>query len=147
MLLAGSSISFPYVRDNVPGGYVLRPKIPIVFVNVENKVEVLALVDSGADVSIVPKDLAEALQLDLSGKSYSIGDFHRRNVEVVNVFVNVHIQKKDTIFRISNMPVKVSMSNDEQPEGVILGRDGFFKEFDITFRENAGRIELAKIRR
>ncbi len=134
------------MTEKVEKGIIFRPKIPITISSGEKSLETLALVDSGSDISIIPRDMAEFLSLDLSGKLGEVSDFHKRKVELVYSFVNVKIEKGDTVFRMPQLPVRIPVKDEDQPDGVILGRDSLFREFDITFRENSKRIELVKIR-
>lgn len=145
--MPASSISFPYATEKVERGFVFRPKIPITLSSSEKSLETLSLVDSGSDVTVVPLGIAEFLGIDTSGKVSSVSDFHEKKVEMAYSFVNLKIEKGDSVFHIMQMPARIPLKEEDQPDGVILGRDGIFREFDITFEENARRIVLQKIRR
>lgn len=90
--------------------------------------------------------MPQILDLDLSGKYTAINDFHGQKVEAVTSFINAELSKGEQKFHIPKMEVKIPLKGEEQTKEIILGRFGFFTEFDITFRENAKRIELTKIR-
>ncbi len=144
--MPASSVSFPYVAEKVERGIAFRPKTPITLSHDEKGLETLGLVDSGSDVSLIPLEMAVFLGLDLSGKRSEVSDFHKKKVEMAYSFVNLKIEKGDTIFRILQMTIRIPIKNEEQPDGVILGRDGIFREFNITFEENSRRIVLQKVR-
>lgn len=141
------AISFPYKLDKVGDGFVIRPKIPITLSHNGKSIDVIALIDSGSDISSIPKGLAEFLGLDLSGKTYEIEGIGGKKIEVVNAFVNLTIRKGSEVCRIGQLPIKVPIKEEYQTEDIILGRDTFFDEFIITFKQNEKRIILEKIRR
>ena len=70
------TIYFKYKTVKRPDGTEVKtPSIPILLSGKE-KIETIALIDSGADISAISKDLAEILGLDLSGEhnaAYGIG--------------------------------------------------------------------------
>lgn len=47
------TVSFPYHLEKLDGTVVLKPKIPVKLRNYGKELEVLAVVDSGADVSLI----------------------------------------------------------------------------------------------
>lgn len=62
------TISFRYKTVKRPDGTEVRtPSIPILLEGKE-KFETLALLDSGADISAIPKDVADILGLKLGSK-------------------------------------------------------------------------------
>ena len=145
--MPASSVSFPYVPEKVERGVIFRPKIPVTLSYGEKSLETLGLVDSGSDISIIPLGIAEFLGIDLSGRSGEVSDFHKKKIEMVYSFVNLKIEKGDVVFRIFQLAVRIPMKDEDQPDGIILRRDGVFREFDITFEENARKIVLQKVRR
>jgi hypothetical protein len=140
------AISFPYKVEKVKDGFVYRPKIPILLTHNGKSIDTIGLIDSGSDISTIPKGLAEYLGLELGGKTYEIEGVGGR-VEVVNTFVNLTIQKGSEIHHIRQLSVKVPIREEDQNEDIILGRDVFFNEFVITFKQNEKRIILEKVRR
>ena len=68
------TISFKYKIVKRPDGTTVKtPSIPLQLQG-DQSFDTLALVDSGADVSAIPKSIAEILGLDLSGKkTYAYG--------------------------------------------------------------------------
>lgn len=105
----------------------------------------IGLVDSGADVSIMPKRMADFLDLK-SEEAKGMTDFVSASVDVRSATGSLDVVKGNETARLPNVEVRIPMSDEEQPDELILGRFGFFTEFDITFKENARRVELAKVR-
>lgn len=81
------TLTFRYKTVKRPDGTEVKtPSIPIILSGKE-KIETLGLLDSGADISAIPKDLAEVLGLDLSGKpttAFGIGG----KVDALNTKIN-----------------------------------------------------------
>ena len=62
-------MSFRYKSINRPDGSKIKtPSIPVLLSHKE-KFETIALLDSGADFSAIPKGVAEILGISLEGKS------------------------------------------------------------------------------
>lgn len=138
-------MSFPYALKKNERGEFHFPGILVRVRNGNNEAEVMGQVDSGADISIMPRKLAEFLQLDID-EAKSIRDFVESEVGVGSSKVSIDIRRGNEVVRIPGVEVRIPMDDRNQPEWLILGRYGFFTEFDVTFRENARRIELARVR-
>lgn len=133
-------LSFNYHRLlNKKGSDIRTPTIPVILKgNSETSIEVYALIDSGADVSVLPKALAELLNLDLSGKeeiSYGIGGEIKVKNTKVHITMNKAREKYDFL-----IPVQVVLNGEEPP--IILGREGFFEKFIVTIDEGRQKIRL-----
>lgn len=137
------TLSFKYKAITRPNGDIVRtPSIPITLSgNSQTKIEVIALIDSGADISIISQDIAELLSLDLSEQkdiSRGIGG----EVEVINTKMSVNIKKGYENYTL-NIPVQVILGDSKIP--IILGRAGFFDNFIISFNQRQERVFLKKI--
>jgi len=134
------TIVFKYKTVNRPDGTQVKiPSIPI-SLNGKVKFDTIALLDSGADISCMPKDLAEVLGLDLNKEkshAYGIGGM----VDSVETKVSITVQKGHERYTL-DIPFKVIFSNYDFP--LILGRDGFFDKFIITFDQDKERVSLKK---
>ena len=98
------------------------------------------MLDSGADISAIPKSIAELLGLNLDTKitsAYGIGG----RVKSVESSVKVIVQKRHERYSF-NLPVKVVL--DEYDFPILLGRLGFFDKFVITFDQENERVLLKK---
>ena len=123
------------------GTEVKSPSIPITLVGKSMKFDAVALLDSGADVSAIPKDIAELLGLDISGKvesAYGIGG----KVDSVETSMSLIIEKGHEHY-VFDIPVKVILDSYEFP--VLLGRAGFFDKFVVSFDQKNEKIFLKKI--
>jgi len=131
---------FKYKQVARPDGTLVKiPSIPITLIG-ETSIDVIALVDSGADISVIPKEMGELLGLDLSGRkdfAYGIGG----KVKTVEVKVGVVVEKGHERYSF-RMPLKVVLDKYDFPP--LLGRKGFFNEFVITINEEKERISLKK---
>ena len=138
------SIIFRYVHVPRQDGTLRRaPFIPIIVRNKFGKtMNVVALLDSGADNTVIPKDLADVLGLKE----------HNVEAETGGIGGKVKVKKSRFSFRIKgvresyslDVPVLVLQeANMDVP--LLLGRRGFFENFHITFKQNEEKIVLKKI--
>lgn len=127
---------FKYVSEiDEKGHYSQSPSIPIV---INDKSEFFALIDSGADISVMPKYFADMLGINLSTEleaSYGIGGF----VDSVQTKIKVKIfdEIENHEFEI---PIKIVLNNNKFP--ILLGRKGFFDKFLICFNESQEQVSL-----
>ena len=118
--------------------------IPVTFTNGEESVETTALLDSGADFVALSKDMAEALGLDLRGpRETCITPLGSGEVVEVKVTIRIAQGHEGYLFTV---PSKVLMI-DHNGTPPLLGRIGFFDEFEITFNQQKEKIWLKKIDR
>jgi hypothetical protein len=123
----------------------VQKRLPHVLVGLKGKnseifIDTYALVDSGADISVIPKDFAELIGVDIGGPK-GIANGLGGEVEVVNSKMELKI-KGDRVTYDLNVPVQVILSDSKIP--VILGRDGFFSYFRIEFDHANSRIKFVK---
>ena len=134
------TISFRYKTVKRPDGtFVKTPSIPITLIGKEN-FDTIALLDSGADISAVPKSIAELLGLDLKGQidyAYGIGG----KVKSIETSISISVQKGHEHYNFI-LPIKVVLDNYDFP--ILLGRAGFFDEFVITFDQENEKVLLKK---
>ena len=138
------SIIFRYVHvPREDGSLRQAPFIPILVTNKFGRImKVIALLDSGADNTVIPKDLAEILGLK-EGKI---------DTETSGIGGNVKVRKSRLHFKIKgeresyslDVPVLV-LQNPGSDVPLLLGRHGFFEHFHITFKQNEEKIVLKKI--
>lgn len=118
------------------------PFIPI-FAHDENNrlVQIIALIDSGADNIVMPKELAEILGLKLGEEIETAGIGGKTKVRRTKLSFTV--KKGREAYQIIASALVLMDDNIDVP--LILGRNGFFEEFDITFRQSEEKIILKKI--
>lgn len=132
---------FRYKRVNRPDGTTVKtPSLPVTLMGEKESIEMVALLDSGADISVIPKEVAEILGFDLSGEIrlvHGIGG----TVRTIEKRINVVVAKGRENYTL-NIPIKIVL--DEYDFSPLLGRAGFFKEFTITFMQGRQRFSLKK---
>lgn len=135
------ALNFKYrIVKRPDGSEVKTPSIPITFSG-NQKISNLALLDSGADISVVPKAIADWLGLDLTGErktAFGIGG----KVEAVDSKTNILIERGHEKYYLQ-IPVKVIMDQYDFP--VLLGRLGFFDNFIISFDQSNEKVTLKKV--
>lgn len=135
------TITFRYKTITRPDNTKVKaPIIPVLFHGKEN-IATTALVDSGADISAMPKDFAELLGIELKGKkeiAYGIGG----TVESIDSKISVTIEKDHEKYDFL-IPIKIILGKHDFP--ILLGRAGFFDEFIISFDQSKQKISLKKI--
>lgn len=134
--------SFPYVMEKIKDGFVYRPKIPVTISYKGNRIETYGIIDSGSDITILPREIAKVLGIELTGKQTEIGGLGGGSLKVVINFVNLNIGGNHLI----QVKVHIPTEESKDAEQFILGQEPLFQEFNITFEYNAKRIALNKIR-
>ena len=99
------------------------------------------MLDSGADVSVISKDMAEAIGVSMDAEVI-ISNGVTGPGEFIPSRVNVHIEKGHEDYRF-NIPVLIILKPYELPP--LLGRAEVFDKFEITFKEHDRRIEMTRI--
>lgn len=134
------TISFRYKSVKRPDGTLVKtPSIPILLKSKE-VFETIGLLDSGADISAMSKDVAEILGLNLSGKrtpAFGIGG----KVDSVETKVRISTEKGHEHYAFQ-IPVKVILGKYDFP--VLIGRAGFFDKFVISFDEENEKVSLKR---
>jgi len=118
-----------------------RPLIEIEIINGNNRLKTRGLLDSGADMTFIPKTVGEVLKLnnpsgdevsDILGESVTLADGKKTKYvkRTVTLLIGAHKSK-----------IKVGwlfMSNNAQ---ILLGRD-LFLDFDVLFKERKKKVIL-----
>ncbi|MEK6852583.1 MAG: retropepsin-like aspartic protease [Nanoarchaeota archaeon] len=141
------SLTFRYKRVKRPNNVeVNSPSIPVTLSGDGGKYTFVALLDSGADVSAIPQEVAELLGLDLSGKKEDAAGIGGK-VPAVQSKVFLEIGKPHEIYKF-DLPVKVILNKgivlDGQEIPVLLGRAGFFDKFVIILDQKEERVTLKR---
>jgi len=132
-------ISFKYQRERSKLlGIILRPIAEVYFEDAGGReIRTLMYIDSGADISLIPKALGETLGLELEKEDI------KEITGVGNARIPVIIKKVK--MRIGNVEFEARVAWALE-EGVppLLGRLNVFDRFDINFREGDKIIEFRR---
>jgi len=118
-----------------------RPSVPVTLIGPGESVDTIALIDSGADISLISKEMGELLGLDLTGEfqwAHGVGG----RVRTVERHVRLKIGRDHEYYTL-DLPIKVII--DAYDLSPLLGRTGFFEYFDITFSEAQEKIWLKHV--
>jgi predicted aspartyl protease len=118
------------------------PTIPVTFIGPGESIDIVAILDSGADISVLPLEVGEQLGLDLTKKRGPCGGIGGE-VDTAEDYVRVRIAQGHENYTF-DIPVKVVLDLKSSVP-VLIGREGFFEEFEITFDERRERISLKKV--
>lgn len=139
------ALHFKYKPIDRPDGRVVKsPSIPVTLIGKMIKYDVIGLIDSGADISVIPRDMADLLGLDLKNKSIEESRGIGGKVRTIETSMKIIVEGKKSHEKYSlTLPVNVILDGDPPP--LLLGRAGFFDNFVITFDESKQKVKLKKI--
>lgn len=127
-------IIFRYKKEIGRNNIVIRRPVADVFLRAKNGnwIEFHPYIDSGADVTLIPLSLGKLLGLDATkGEIERIGGISG-SIPVVYLPVRIRIGTVE-------LPIKLGWALVERVPP-LLGRDGVFDRFEITFRQRVGEI-------
>ncbi|OGY31240.1 MAG: hypothetical protein A3C02_03000 [Candidatus Andersenbacteria bacterium RIFCSPHIGHO2_02_FULL_45_11] len=128
VLRSGASCRFPFVNLDVINSENGRLK------------NVFALVDSGSESNIFRMDVAEELGLDVSsGEKVVFGGYGSGKIDGMLLPVDMQLWLGNTPHR---WKAEVIFS-DAAKERQVLGQEGFFDQFEITFRRKSAEFEIS----
>ncbi|MCA0457257.1 MAG: retroviral-like aspartic protease [Chloroflexi bacterium] len=130
-------ITFPFIQvSNGRNEFAQRPIIPISLSLGANRISAMALIDSGADVNVLPYDVGlqlganwnvQKIQLELSG---NLSQF-----EAKGILLSINIGSFD--------PVKLAFAWTQSRQApLILGQMNFSDEFAVCFHRFRNKIEI-----
>ena len=156
-------LKFDYHGDSVPNSdtsarkprieVVRRPKIEVVFrknaspaTQTNPEFKGYGLLDSGADITYIPKKIADLIKLNLDRSTLKETTSASGSFKTFRNCVYIELVFKKTRIPIGYVDIAISDSqigNDE--DKILLGRNGIFKEYEITFYESDKKIGMKKI--
>jgi len=139
-------MTFKYKRIDRPEPLppTISPMIPVTFKGSKGMIDAVCLLDSGADVSTIPRGLAEIIGLDLSGEKEEIQGIGG-SIEAIVSRVLIIIQRKHEKYQISAEVRVIPPQDNEDKFPILIGRKDFFESFNITFKESNRKIILKKV--
>jgi len=118
------------------------PYIPIQVQDARGKIlKVIALLDSGADETVIPYDLAEVLGLTAREPVFETGGIGG-SVKVKATHFSFIVQGNREKYPLQIRALIVQDKEADIP--LILGRHGFFEQFHIMFKQDEEKIVLKK---
>lgn len=131
---------FPYRKYKDKEGNLVQ--LPIVSVRIKcNKVmlPIWGLLDSGADITLLNNSFAQLFNINLK-KGRAIDVFGVLEGTGCTAYLHqVNISVKD----LGGVDTVAAFTDSEKyPDHMILGRRGFFDQFEITFREYQKEVEI-----
>ncbi len=120
------SIEYPYRYKESPFGRLPDPLITLLVQTWYGWQPFDFLVDSGADVSMVPKSMADWVGVELKGLN------RHRSYGIEGKGLNVH--EGSLMIRLGNVDVKVPcLYSSQENTPLLLGRAGIFDHFTLIF--------------
>lgn len=114
-----------------------HPIIPLVLINNKKRVNTSALVDSGATISIFNSSVGAELGIDVESGEKRI--FQGVSAKLVGYVHNITINIADTEIRC-----RAAFSSELGTSFNLIGREGIFDKFLITFNEKNKELIIDK---
>ena len=115
------------------------PIIPITLIKKNIEIDTDGLIDSGANISVFREEIAECLEISIEdGEEILIQGLGGR---IVGYIHELRVRVDDVEF-----PCKVVFSKELTVGLNILGREGFFEYFQITFNEKDKEVVIERNR-
>lgn len=120
---------------------IFRPTVPIIFKNKTKFIHTEAIIDSGADFTILPIEIAGILDIKLDAKTKTT--FHGAGNNTFTVYPSPegieHILRQGG-FRTIQWKAKIFFA-ESQP-GILLGHKGFLEKFKVTLDGRKKEVEI-----
>ncbi|NIA02360.1 MAG: hypothetical protein GWP15_03175 [Nitrospirae bacterium] len=120
---------------------IFRPTVPIIFKNKSKFIQTEAIIDSGADFTILPIELAGILELKLDGRKKTT--FHGAGSNPFTVYPSPvkieHILRQE---KFRPIKWKTNIFFAESQPGILLGHKGFLENFRVTLDGKRKEIEI-----
>ena len=143
------NISYNFTRYKVKGVEILRPIIPVELQFKDNEPIIYTmLLDSGADISLISKDVGESLGIDTDREPNDDVYGVTGHTPVIDEKIKIKIGIGSRYEFTGEIPVQLTKIAG-RPAIPALGRETLFKEFDVHFRmgqkEDKKKFVLSKL--
>ena len=113
---------------------------PIIIFSIKG-VDFFGIIDSGADSSIMPKEVAEVLSIDMEKlEEDEIITVNGQIVKVKRAYFDVSFKDLRESKIINKVPFHISLDNSLKD--IVIGRAGIFDHFTVTFEQMYKRVGL-----
>lgn len=130
------------------GGYAIRPRILVELNGQYGSISVPALIDSGCDTTVIPEGIAKAIGISMKGEKDKLYAF-RESTDVIRstatiIFLGKMHRQSVTL---NDIPVLISLEKEgiKDEEDIVIGIDGIFDAFDITFKKIQNKIIFKRV--
>jgi hypothetical protein len=124
-----SSFTKRWTREKTPSGTIHRPIVNLVFQEKQGYNLYSFIVDSGADISLAPRLLAERIGLNWGRGSRRI----LRGISAKpECFLDGRIHETATFLPDLALPLTLPICFADGDAPYLIGREGFFDRFNIT---------------
>ena len=130
-----SGVHYPYIKFHG----LFYPLIPVVLKKGKKTVSTLALLDSGASVSVFRPEIAKALGLSINGKNV-------RTLKSAGGGVAIHEISVGLDMGGASFSTRVGFSNQAVASFNIIGREGVFSRFSIVINEMMKTVILVPLK-
>lgn len=135
---------------------IKRPRIEIAMrksrdianVSTNPEFRTFGLVDSGADISFIPRSIADILGLDLDATSIKATQSASGEFKTYRTTMYLEIIHKKQRVEVDMVDVAVPQEDkmtENLEKQVLVGRNGLFDKYRITFDEASKTISLTQI--
>lgn len=122
--------------NNSPSGYISLPMFQVRLLNGSKYKDVICLLDSGADNSILHSSVADVLGIELTkGKPKTFYGIANQAALGFLHLIQLQIQG-------FNEAIDIEVAFTEDNEISLIGQLGFFDNYQITFERYRGRFEI-----
>lgn len=142
-------LTYEFVSEKLhTGTCVKRPKVLVTLVGKKRSMNFLALLDSGTDISMIPRTIADSLGIDYAKNSketvlgFDEETFLCADCKINLIFKSQNDEQDEHIYKLPALVMLTDIENE-----VILGCEGIFDNFKITFHyRNKITMERNKIK-
>jgi len=125
------------------GTYTKRPIVDIILKNSDKYLEFGAILDSGSDLTTIPKSVADYLDLKVKNEEIEMvgykGTGKVKQGKVTIIFKGKVQRQEEALHNVT-----VAIMQDSEEEDVIIGTTGIFEHFKIIFNDTKN-ISLTRL--
>ena len=133
--MMGKDIQFKYRKEFFETlGVIYRPVAEVIFINDDKEVKDFPYIDSGADITLIPRSLGELLGFSVDNEIKEMGGVGGSKVPTILKTLKMRIGEIE-------FPIKIAWAlvEDVPP---LLGRADVFDKFEVKFRQKEKITEL-----
>ena len=128
------------------GSYIKRPAVNIILKKESKSLEMWAILDSGSDITTIPRAIADFLELKIEDEESEMMGYKGSGIvrhSKVTIIFKGKMQRIDEV--LHNVPIAVMQDYDgEDGAEVVVGTQGVFEHFKILFNDSKN-VSLTRI--